>query len=100
MFTTSTLARNVTSAVGAALIATAFLTVAATPAAAAQNTKVVSYADLNLASEQGRATLKGRIRLAAREVCKADGNDVRARIVESRCINTAVRNANANAAAS
>lgn len=33
-------------------------------------TKVINYADLNLSSEAGAATMYGRLRAAARNVCK------------------------------
>ncbi|QXQ08011.1 UrcA family protein [Sphingosinicellaceae bacterium] len=96
MFVTSSFARNFVSAASAALIATACLTIAVAPAAAATAapmSKTVSYADLNLANAQGRAALNARIKSAARSVCKVDGRDLQARTSETRCIKDAVRNA-------
>lgn len=43
----------------------------AVPAAAAADSRVVRYDDLNLASERGVKTLERRINAAAREVCGA-----------------------------
>ena len=95
MFVTSSFARNLTSAVGAALIATACLTVAVAPAAAAAaaTSKTVSYGDLNLANAQGRAALDARIKSAARSVCKTDSSGLQARTSETQCIKAAIRNA-------
>ena len=66
-----------TIALAATTCAAATLTVlAATPAAAAdivvapeQVTVRISYADLNLASAEGRARLEGRVAGAARSIC-------------------------------
>ncbi len=95
MFVTSSFARNLTSAVGAALIATACLTVAVAPAAAAPaaTSKTVSYGDLNLANAQGRAALDARIKSAARSVCSTGSNGLQARTSETLCIKAAIRGA-------
>jgi UrcA family protein len=52
-------------------IAAAFLSFAAVPAMAqpAATTRIVSYADLDLSAEAGRARLEQRIRAAVRTVC-------------------------------
>jgi UrcA family protein len=67
---------KVLSAVGAVAVAAALLlptaSMASTPAADDQST-LVSYADLNLASQQGAETLRGRIREAAKDVCGLAG---------------------------
>ena len=93
MFVTSSIARNVVSAAGAALIATACLSIAVAPAAAASTSKTVSYADLNLGNAQGRAALNARIKAAARSVCRVDSSNLQARTTETQCIKAAIRSA-------
>lgn len=56
--------------------------------------KTVSYADLNLNSDQDIAALQGRIVAAADEVCSAEADKTNPGNFEySNCKNTAVRNA-------
>ena len=95
MFATSTFARNALGAAGAALFAATCLVAAAGPAAAAPVTasKIVSYADLNLAKAQGRAVLQARIKSAAKAVCSTGSNDTLSRGLEDRCVRNAVANA-------
>ncbi len=97
MFAT-TLSRNLAAAAGAVLISTACLAVAATPAAAetVAVSKTVSYADLNLGSAKGRATLDQRIKSAARQVCRQDADDLSTRAFQTECVKTAVAKANAS----
>jgi UrcA family protein len=65
-----------------ALIAAA---IAATPAAADQGRRV-SYADLDLTSESGIATLDARIDRAVRQICgSASPSDLRGRHYVQRC---------------
>lgn len=96
MFTTQSFVRAAAGTAGAAVFAIVCLTAAVGPAAAEPVRRTVSYADLNLAHPAGRAVLEARIKAAARAVCKDDGADVAARSRESRCIKTAVANANAS----
>ena len=62
----------------------------------------VSYGDLNLASEQGANALYARVTAAARQVCGAEGLDIRdlqayaaARACESQAISRAVHDVHA-----
>ncbi|TRW14124.1 UrcA family protein [Glacieibacterium frigidum] len=95
MFATNDFARNVVGAAGAALLAGACLFAATAPAQASPVavSKTVSYADLNLAQPEGRATLHARIKSAAREVCAINRSDLKARLDETRCIRTAIADA-------
>ncbi|WP_353215960.1 UrcA family protein [Sandarakinorhabdus sp.] len=45
----------------------------------------VAYADLNLASESGRALLENRLRMASKQVCRGTAFDHRANAEERRC---------------
>ncbi len=94
MFATlnDTMTRIVIGTFGTALCAGACLFGAAAPAVAApaESTRVVHYADLNLASEAGRDTLHLRITQAARAVCATGLRDVRSQTDERRCIKSAV----------
>lgn len=92
MFATNDFARNAVGAAGAALLAGACLFAATTPAKAdpVVVSKTVSYADLNLAQPQGRATLDARIKAAARSVCPVGSVDLKSRLDETRCIRTAI----------
>ena len=60
--------------------------------------RAVSYADLNLANDAGKATLVARVRGAAAEVCRASGTSPRELSAEKRCIETAVETAMTKAA--
>lgn len=55
-----------------ALIVAALLVVPTVGQAATSNSVRVSYADLNLASDAGLATLEGRVAGAARQVCEIE----------------------------
>ncbi|MBC7519736.1 MAG: UrcA family protein [Sandarakinorhabdus sp.] len=97
MFTNSTSAfRTVLGAFGTVICAGACLIGATAPAAAApmpvdaSQTAVVSYADLNLASDHGRNALDARIRFAARNVCETGARDVASMAQASRCVRAAV----------
>lgn len=97
MFTTHTSAfRTVLGAFGTVICAGACLIGATAPAAAAtmpvaaQRSVVVSYADLNLASDHGRNVLDARIRFAARNVCETGARDVASLTASSRCVRAAV----------
>jgi UrcA family protein len=68
---------------------------AAPPADAAPSVRV-PYGDLNLASAQGVNTLNARVSAAARQVCSADGVDLRdlqASAAERSCETQAIANA-------
>ena len=68
---------------------------AAPPADAAPSVRV-PYGDLNLASAQGVNTLNARVSAAARQVCSADGVDLRdlqASAAERSCESKAIANA-------
>lgn len=85
--------RAVIGAAGTLFFAGLCLAGAAAPAKAAEapvRTKIVSYADLDLGSPQGRKTLEFRIRKAAREVCDHKSNDAWARASEAQCFLTAL----------
>ena len=56
----------------AALVTASALLVPTATQAATTNSVRVSYADLNLASDQGRGTLERRIVFAARTVCEVE----------------------------
>lgn len=94
MFATQDFTCNAVSVAGAALLAGACLFAAAAPAAAAAApvtvSKTVSHADLNLAQPQGRATLDGRIKSAAKAVCTVGGSDLKSRLEETRCVKSAI----------
>jgi len=62
------------------------LGVVATPAAAETVTVAVPFADLDLSSVAGRATLEGRIAAAAEKICgKAEVRDVHDGVDQQRC---------------
>lgn len=85
--------RAIIGAAGTLVFAGLCLAGAAAPAKAAESvvrSKVVSYADLDLGSPQGRKSLQFRIRQAARDVCDQNSNDSWARAVEAQCFVTAV----------
>jgi UrcA family protein len=57
-------------------------------------TRVVSFADLNLASEAGQGRLGGRIRAAARELCYEDNiEQLKFTIARRHCYSAAVDDA-------
>jgi UrcA family protein len=87
----STLSRAVLGTLGTALCAGLCLVAATAPAAAETvRTTTVSYADLNVHTAQGRATLDRRIEAAARSVCTSAAAGPAAQIEESRCVKHAV----------
>ena len=58
--------------------------------------RVVNFADLDIASDAGRATLAGRIRSAAEFVCtEANVDPVDVTIARKECFRTAVSNGEA-----
>lgn len=94
---TSTIARAVLGTVGTAVCAGLCLVAATAPANAAVSasasglrTTTVSYADLDLRSAPGRATLNHRIANAARAVCVSANTGPMARVEEGRCVRQAV----------
>jgi UrcA family protein len=87
----STAARAVIGTVGTALCAGLCLFAATAPAnAETVRTATVAYADLNLASPAGRATLNRRIDAAARQVCANNDHGPDAALDEMRCVHHAV----------
>ena len=89
------LARRVTAAAGSLLFAGLCIAGAAAPAAAQQavtinedgkRTAQVSYADLDLGTKAGRATLEARIRIAARKVCSDNSPDPWATARQHQCV--------------
>ena len=57
-------------------------------------TAVVSYADLDLSSSNGLATLSGRISRAASRICTESGRkELRRQLSEARCFRTAIQSA-------
>ena len=57
-------------------------------------TAVVSYADLDLSSSAGLATLNGRISRAASSICTESGRkDLSRQLGEGRCFRTAIASA-------
>lgn len=94
MFATTAL-RTVACTVGTLIFAGACLFGATAPAMASEAPRAakVSYTDLNLASDKGRAILDARIRQAARSVCFDGARDVRSRTEEVRCYQNAVKSA-------
>jgi UrcA family protein len=57
-------------------------------------TAIVSYADLDLGSSSGLATLNGRITRAASRLCFDNGHrDVPTKVFEARCFDTAMAGA-------
>lgn len=99
---TQNFSRTLASAAGALLLAGLCITGATAPAAAAPSPDAqasivysvsatghrvaqVAYADLNLASEPGRARLENRLRMASRQVCRGTAFDHRANAEEHRC---------------
>jgi UrcA family protein len=96
MFATNSIAlRTLAGTVGTIIFAGACLFGATAPAVAAEapRTAKVSYTDLNLASDKGRAVLDARIRQAARSVCFEGGQDLRSKTEESRCLHEAIKSA-------
>lgn len=85
-------------AVASALVAGAAfaedITVAQRPAAEGVRTIAVAIGDLNLAKPEGQATLKTRIRAAARLVCEGgDLRDTRAVAERNACMAAAMEDA-------
>ncbi len=91
-FSQTTVARAVIGTVGTAFCASVCLLAAAAPAAAepVNQTRVVSYADLNLSTTAGRNVLANRIDQAAHAVCGAGGNaDLATWVEANRCVRAA-----------
>ncbi|WP_310496358.1 UrcA family protein [Sandarakinorhabdus sp.] len=89
---TSILNRNVIGTVGTVFFAGLCLAAAAAPAAASEThrTAVVSYSDLDLASQAGQKTLERRVRTAAKEVCETGSQDAWSRAAKADCFRTTV----------
>ena len=84
--------RTLLAAAAAVIAAPAF---AESPAAEIVETKV-SYADLNLSSAAGRATLDNRVKGAARFVCgSVDGPSIAEHNRHQKCRSSALAEANA-----
>lgn len=97
MFTASNsiLARTVLGTVGTALCAGLCLVGATAPAHAGTvydtaRSQNVSYADLDLASTQGRKVFERRIKYAAHAVCATGNVDVQSMKDESVCVRVAL----------
>ena len=97
MFTAfnSSVTRTVVGTVGMTLCAGLCLVGATAPAHASpvydtMRTRVVSYADLDLANAKGRATLALRIKSAARMVCETGGFDTEMKMAEASCIRRSI----------
>jgi len=94
MFATfnDTVLRTVIGTFGTVICAGVCLIAATAPANAADapRARIVSYSDLNLASDRGRVALDMRIQSAARAVCASGLNDLRSRTEEIRCVRNAV----------
>jgi len=91
----ATLTTAVSLAAVAALITANVLTSSIVRADEAVPSKVVSFGDLNLHSEQGAATLYQRVQVAARGVCPSDasGRQLEQRAARQSCIDDAVARA-------
>ena len=91
---TQTMVRAVVGTVGTTVAALTCLAGATAPAHAAElgapRSQAVRFADLNLASSEGRAVLDRRIRNAANAVCTATTGGLAARLHEARCVRTAI----------
>ena len=77
-------------------IAAASLAVIATPASAQDQppTEVVSFADLDIGTDQGMETLQNRVRLAVRKVCPAaEYGPVSRTLAARRCSDFAMEDA-------
>lgn len=91
--------RSTVGALGAAVFAGLLFAGAAAAAPATEDNvrvQTVSYADLDMSKPQGRATLKFRIRAAARAVCDIGyfgSADQWLRLAERRCYDDAVKHA-------
>lgn len=94
MFATNTLNRNIAGTIGTLFFAGLCLAAAAAPAAAATGetprSAVVSYADLDLASQAGKKTLENRVRAAARTVCETGSQDAWSRSAKTECFRDAI----------
>jgi UrcA family protein len=74
-----------------ALSLAALGTVSASAQAESVPTKLVQFADLNVATSEGAKTLYGRIRGAAKEVCRLSiGTDPIERVAAHSCIERAI----------
>lgn len=92
--------RSLVGTAGTLLLAGLCIAGATAPAAAhttldvngkGERIATVSYADLDLGSADGRATLDGRIRVAARQVCTDNGPDPRSGVNTFSCVYKAVK---------
>ena len=89
-------ARSIIFSIAAAAAAIGSAQVAAAPASLDGRPSVsVSYADLDLGAEAGRATLKSRIVHAGKRVCRIPGeNETKAAAARSSCFKEAMKSAN------
>ena len=95
MFTSAkNFSRNVVGAAGTLLFAGLCIAGATAPANAqiaygvndsGHRVAYVAYADLDLGSPAGNATLNGRLRVAAKNVCQSNGIQPWAQTEESKC---------------
>jgi UrcA family protein len=92
--------RSLVGTAGTLLLAGLCIAGATAPAAAhttldvngqGQQVAVISYADLDLGSPDGRAALEGRIRVAARKVCTDNSPDPRSGINTFVCVQQALK---------
>jgi UrcA family protein len=85
----TTLKQKLVCATAAIAASVAFTAASAGPAYAQDmRVRAVSYADLDLSRDAGKATLASRIAAAAKQVC-SDSSDRRERANQRRCIEQA-----------
>lgn len=102
MFNTNSFSRNLVGSFAALLLGATFVGAATAPANAATvdgaNSVRVSYGDLNLSTDAGRAAFAARVKTAAKAVCATDFADIASRTAEQNCINHAIANTKLSAA--
>lgn len=74
----------------AALIASATFVGTSATQAETPRERSVSYADLDMSRDAGKATFAARVRAAAEQVCRAGGQSLAEQNDEKRCIQNAV----------
>ena len=88
------------AAVAAALASTAFAVAPAAAASPYERSTTVSYADLNLSSPAGQATLDRRIKRAAEQVCGSEHDlSLKVRQVARECQSEVIAGAKAQSGA-
>jgi UrcA family protein len=86
--------QHVTAAVLCSALAFSFAAIAQAGDGSGAIQSTVKYADLNVSSPSGAATLYARISMAAAEVCRdLDGRDLRSKTVFNRCVHQAIADA-------